>query len=143
MAKEIGNLNVVVGLDATGFQNGIGNLNREMKKVQSEFRLASTEMGKGGKSLDSLKLKSDSLTKQVELQRQKVAALSSAHQNSVETKGEDAKATQELEIKLNKAKTQLSSMEQNLKRTNQEIELQSSSFNLETLEPAGKVSRCG
>ena len=140
MAKEIGNLNVVVGLDATGFQNGIGNLNREMKKVQSEFRLASTEMGKGGKSLDSLKLKSDSLTKQVELQRQKVAALSSAHQNSVETKGEDAKATQELEIKLNKAKTQLSSMEQNLKRTNQEIELQSSSFyNLgKTLEPVGK-----
>ena len=46
----------------------------------------------------------DSLTKQVELQRQKVAALSSAHQNSVETKGEDARATQELEIKLNKAR---------------------------------------
>ena len=56
MAKEIGNLNVVVGLDSTGFQNGIGNLNREMKKVQSEFKLASTEMGKGSKSLEGLTL---------------------------------------------------------------------------------------
>ena len=112
MAKEIGKLNVVVGLDSTGFQNGINSLNREMKKVQSEFKLASAEMGRHGKGLDSLKLKSDSLTKQTELQRQKVKALEEAHQKSVETKGKDAKATQDLEIKLNKAKTQLAYMEE-------------------------------
>ena len=93
MAKEIGKLNVVVGLDSTGFQNGISSLNREMKKVQSEFKLASAEMGKHGKELDGLRLKSDSLTKQTELQRQKVKALEEAHKKSVETKGKDAKAT--------------------------------------------------
>ena len=49
MAKEIGNLNVVVGLDSTGFQNGIGNLNREMKKVQSEFKLASLKWARAVK----------------------------------------------------------------------------------------------
>lgn len=69
LAKEIGQLNVKIGLDSTGFQNGISSLNREMRKVQSEFKLASAEMGKHGKELDSLKLKSDSLTKQTELQR--------------------------------------------------------------------------
>jgi phage-related minor tail protein len=116
VAKEIGKLNVVVGLDSTGFQNGINSLNREMKKVQSEFKLASAEMGRHGKGLDSLKLKSDSLTKQTELQRQKVKALEEAHQKSVETKGKDAKATQDLEIKLNKAKAQLAYMEQDLKK---------------------------
>jgi phage-related minor tail protein len=68
MAKEIGQLNVKIGLDSTGFQNGISSLNREMRKVQSEFKLASAEMGKHGKELDGLKLKSDSLTKQTELQ---------------------------------------------------------------------------
>jgi TP901 family phage tail tape measure protein len=140
VAKEIGKLNVVVGLDSTGFQNGINSLNREMKKVQSEFKLASAEMGRHGKGLDSLKLKSDSLTKQTELQRQKVKALEEAHQKSVETKGKDAKATQDLEIKLNKAKTQLAYMEQDLKKVNQEIELQSSGFYKlgKALEPVGQ-----
>ncbi len=72
MAKEIRQLNVKIGLDATGFRNGISNLNREMRKVQSEFKLASAELGKHGKELDGLRLKSDNLTKQTELQRQKV-----------------------------------------------------------------------
>ncbi|MEY8414807.1 phage tail tape measure protein [Tissierella praeacuta] len=140
MAKEIGKLNVVVGLDSTGFQNGIGNLNREMKKVQSEFKLASVEMGKHGKELDGLRLKSDSLTKQTELQTQKVQALEAAHQKSVDTKGKDAKATQELEIKLNQARTRLISMEQDLNSLNREIELQSSGWYQlgKTLEPIGQ-----
>jgi TP901 family phage tail tape measure protein len=140
MAKEIGQLNVKIGLDSTGFQNGISNLNREMRKVQSEFRLASSEMGKHGKELDGLKLRSDSLTKQTELQRQKVEALKAAHQKSVETKGADARATQDLEIKLNRAKTQLNYMEQDLKKLNREIEVQSSSWYKlsKSLEPIGK-----
>ncbi|MCM3761033.1 phage tail tape measure protein [Alkalihalobacillus oceani] len=140
MAKEIGQLNVVVGLDSTGFQNGVSILNREMKKVQSEFRLASTELGKHGKELEGLKLKSGSLTKQTELQRQKVTALEAAHQKSVETKGKHAKATQELEIKLNRAKTQLAQMEQDLKNVNQEIAMQASSWYKlgKTLEPIGQ-----
>jgi capsule polysaccharide export protein KpsE/RkpR len=92
-----------------------------MRKVQSEFKLASAEMGKHGKELDGLKLKSDSLTKQTQLQRQKVQALEAAHKKSVETKGADAKATQDLEIKLNNAKTQLVNMEKDLKALNSVI----------------------
>ncbi len=140
MAKEIGELNVKIGLDSTGFQNGISNINREMRKVQSEFRLASAEMGKHGQGLDSLKLRSESFTKQTELQRQKVGALEAAHQKSVETKGKDAKATQDLEIKLNRAKTQLVRMEQDLKGINREIETQSSGWYKLSLrlEPLGR-----
>lgn len=128
MASEIGQLNVRVGLDSTGFQNGISSLNREMKKVQSEFKLASAEMGRHGKELDRLRLKSDTLTKQTDLQRQKVAALEAAHQRSVQTKGADAKATQELEIRLNQARTRLVRMEQDLESVNREIETQSSTW---------------
>jgi TP901 family phage tail tape measure protein len=143
VAKEIGQLNVKIGLDSSGFQNGISSLNREMRKVQSEFKLASAEMGKHGKELDSLKLRSDSLTKQTELQRQKVQALEAAHQKSVETKGEDAKATQDLEIKLNRAKTQLAYMEQDLKKVNQEIEVQSTGWYKlsKSLAPLGQSLR--
>ncbi len=96
----IGELNVKIGFDSTGFQNGISSLNREMRKVQSEFKLASAEMGKHGEEPDVLKLKSESLSQQTELQRQKVEALEAAHQKSAATKGTDAKTTADLEIRL-------------------------------------------
>lgn len=126
--SDIGQLNVRIGLDSTGFQNGIGKLNQEMKKVQSEFKLASAELGKHGSELDKLKLKSETLSKQKEIQRQKVEALEKAHKNSVETKGKDSKATTDLEIKLNQARTQLVQMEQDLTSLNKEIEIQSNAF---------------
>ncbi|MGF7186641.1 TP901 family phage tail tape measure protein [Desulfitispora alkaliphila] len=137
---DIGQLNVKVGLDSTGFQNGISNLNREMRKVQSEFKLANSELGKHGSELDKLRVKSDSLTSQKDLQAKKVAALEAAHKNAVETKGAHSRAAQNLEIKLNKAKTQLNYMEQDLKSVNQEIERQSSGWYKlgKSLEPVGK-----
>ena len=55
MSREIGQLKVKVGLDSTGFQTGVSNLNREMKRVQSEFKLASSEIGKHGSELDKLR----------------------------------------------------------------------------------------
>lgn len=137
---DVGQLNVKVGIDSTGFQNGISRLNQEMRKVQSEFKLASTQFGKHGTELERLKTKSDSLTKQKELQRQKVAALEAAHQRAVETKGKDAKATQDLEIKLNQARTKLIQMEQDLASINRQIEVQSSSWYKlgKSLEPIGQ-----
>lgn len=140
MAREIGSLNVRIGLDASGFQNGIASLNREMRVIDSQFKASTAALGEHGKGLDGLKLKSDSLSKQTEIQKQRVEALEAAHKKSVESKGEDAKATQELEIKLNKAKEQLSLMEQDLKKVNKEIETQSSSWYKlgQSLEPVGK-----
>lgn len=140
MAREIGSLNVRIGLDSSGFQNGISNLNREMKVIESQFKASTAALGEHGKGLEGLKLKSDSLTKQTEIQKQRVEALEAAHKKSVESKGQDAKATQELEIKLNKAKEQLSYMEQDLKKVNKEIETQSSTWYKlgQSLEPVGK-----
>ncbi|WP_353892900.1 phage tail tape measure protein [Proteinivorax hydrogeniformans] len=137
---EVGSLNVRVGLDATGFQNGISNINQQLRKVQSEFKLASSEIGKHGGELDKLRAKSDTLTNQKALQSRKVEALRQAHQRSVETKGADAKATQNLEIKLNQAQTRLNYMEQDLKNVNREIAKQSTSWYQmgKALEPVGQ-----
>lgn len=140
MAREIGSLNVRIGLDSSGFQNGISSLNREMKVVESQFKASTAALGEHGKGLDGLKLKSDSLTKQTDIQKQRVEALEAAHKKSVESKGADAKATQDLEVKLNKAKEQLSYMEQDLKKVNKEIEIQSSTWHKlgQSLDPIGK-----
>ncbi|WP_171011314.1 phage tail tape measure protein [Haloimpatiens lingqiaonensis] len=139
MAREIGSLNVKIGLDSSGFQNGIASLNREIRVLDSQFKASTAALGEHGKGLEGLKLKSDSLTKQTDIQKQRVEALDAAHKKSVETKGQDAKATQDLEIKLNNAKAKLSSTEQDLKNVNKEIETQSSSWYKlgQALEPIG------
>ena len=117
-----------IGLDDKGFQDGIGKVQRSLKLVQSEFAAASTKMGVYGKTTETLKLKQDTLNKQMELQKQKVAALSKSYQESAETKGEDAKATENLKIKLNYAQAELNKMENELSKVNQELKVQSSGW---------------
>lgn len=117
-----------IGLDDKGFQDGISKVQRSLKLVQSEFAAASTKMGVYGKATETLKLKQDTLSKQMELQKQKVAALSKSYQESAETKGEDAKATENLKIKLNYAQAELNKMENELKSVNQELKVQSSGW---------------
>lgn len=138
--SDIGNLNVRINLDVLGFQNGISKINTEMRRLKSEFKLASAQLGQHGGELEKLRLKSDQLTKETELQRQKVRALEEALRKSVEAKGADAKATQELEIKLNQAQARLVTMEQDLEEVNNRITLQSSNWHKlgKELEAAGQ-----
>lgn len=128
MAEELGSLAVKIGLDSSGFQNGISSINRNLRVLDSEFKANTAALGENGKGLEGLKLKSESLSKQLELQGQKVKTLEQVYTKSAETKGKDSKATQELEIKLNKAKQTLSLMENELSKANKEIELQSSKW---------------
>ncbi len=126
--QEVGNLAVKVSMDSTGFQNGISGINTQLKVVQSSFKAASAQLGSFGSSTDQIKLKADSLNQQMVLQQQKVDSLTSAFNKSVEMKGADAKATQNLEIKLNLARAALSNMENDLRDTNEQIRLQESGW---------------
>ena len=121
-------LKAKVVLDQTGFQQGITSLNRSLRLIQSEFKAASASLTPFGTGTDALKVKADSLSRQIDVQRQKVDALDAAHKKSVETKGADAKQTENLEIRLNKAKAELAGMETELKKTNTEIDRQSNSW---------------
>jgi len=124
--QEVGNLAVRISLDSTGFQNGISGINKQLAVVQSGFKAASAGLGGFGNSSDQLRLKADSLSQQIELQKQKVAALNDAFNKSVETKGADAAATQNLQVKLNLAQAALSTMQTELTNTNRQIDIQSS-----------------
>ncbi|GAB6170808.1 hypothetical protein JCM15765_02860 [Paradesulfitobacterium aromaticivorans] len=137
-----GNNTVVarVGLDDSGFQEGVSKIQRSLKVVQSEFAAASSKLGDFGKSTEGLKLKADSLNRQMELQKEKVAALARSYQESVEKKGADAKATENLKIKLNYANAELSKMQQELKATTEELKLKSSAWYKlsESMDKAGQ-----
>lgn len=128
MAEEIGSLAVKIGLDSSGFQNGISSINRNLRVLDSEFKANTAALGENAKGLEGLKLKSENLSKQLELQKQKVSVLQEAYTKSAQTKGKDSEATQALEIKLNKAKQALSQMETELSKANKEIETQSSKW---------------
>lgn len=129
-----------IGLDDSGFQEGISKIQRSLKVVQSEFTAASSKLGDFGKSTDGLKLKADSLNRQVELQKDKIAALTRSYHESVEKKGADAKATENLKIKLNYANAELGKMQQELKATTEELKLKSSAWYKlsESMDKAGE-----
>ncbi|MFZ3172078.1 MAG: phage tail tape measure protein [Carboxydocellales bacterium] len=124
--QEIGNIGVGLSFDSTGFTTGMASINRQLKVAQAEFQTASSKLGQLGNATDKMQLQTDSLAKQLELQKQKVTALSAAYDKSVEAKGADAKASQDLLIKLLKAQKQEADIENALKKTNQMIEQQSS-----------------
>jgi len=126
--QEVGNLAVRISLDQSGFQEGLGQINTRLKVVQSSFKAASAELGGFGKSTEQLKLKSDSLNQQIQLQQEKVEALTSAYERSVETKGADARASQNLQIKLNLARDALATMETELRKTNEQLRVQASGW---------------
>jgi len=128
-----------IGLDDSGFQEGVSKIQRSLKVVQSEFAAASSKLGDFGKTTDGLKLKADSLSRQVDLQKDKVAALTRSYQESVEKKGADAKATENLKIKLNYANAELGKMQQELKATTEELKTKSSAWYTlsESMDKAG------
>ncbi|WP_346920798.1 phage tail tape measure protein [Clostridium sp. UBA7339] len=129
-----------IGLDDRGFQDGVAKIQRGLKLVQSEFAVASSKLGDFGKSTEGLKLKSDTLNKQIEIQKDKVSALNKSYQESVEKKGADAKATENLKIKLNYAIAELNKMENELKSTTKEFKEKSSAWYKlsESMDKAGE-----
>ena len=128
MAKDSNTVIARVGLDDKGFQDGVAGIQRSLKVVKSEFAAASSKLGDFGKTTEGLKLKSETLSKQIDLQKAKVAALTKSLNDSIDKKGSDAKATENLRIKLNYATADLGKMENELTNVNSQLKVQSSSF---------------
>jgi len=140
MAGDTNTVIARIGLDDRGFQEGVSKIQRSLKVVQSEFAAASAGLGDFGKSTEGLKLKANSLNRQVDIQAQKVRELEHAYQASVRAKGEDAKATENLKIKVNYATAELNKMQQELQETTRELNLKSSAWYKlsQNMDAAGK-----
>ncbi|WIV10545.1 phage tail tape measure protein [Proteiniborus sp. MB09-C3] len=66
--------------DTTGLNKSVGDVNRQLKLAQSEFKNTSTQIGVFGKDSEKLKSVQDGLAKQVELHSKKV----DLYKNSIE-----------------------------------------------------------
>ncbi|SDD26889.1 phage tail tape measure protein, TP901 family, core region [Paenibacillus sp. UNCCL117] len=119
---EVAGLVAKIAIDDTGITKSMAELDRQMKLVTSEFQKASAQLGDFGKTEEGLKTKADALNKQIDIQQQKVAALSAKHAESAEKKGQDARETQNLQVQLNKAEATLATLSNELNSTNADLE---------------------
>ncbi|WCR29714.1 phage tail tape measure protein [Paenibacillus thiaminolyticus] len=126
---EVANLVTRLTMDDSGVQQSMAALGRQMRAVQSEFQAASSKLGEHANSQEGLKLKADALTRQMDIQAQKILQLKRKHEEAVAAKGRDARETQNLERQLNRAVTQYNRMHHELQSTNSEIEKQASAWN--------------
>lgn len=101
---EFEDIIVRFGLDSDQFTRGIKQLNQQMRLVESEFKAASEKIGGFGNTTDQLKLKADALTKQIDVQKQKMDLHKAAVQDSANKLEKHAQATVQVKAKLDQAK---------------------------------------
>lgn len=85
MSEDIGSLVVRVAMDNSSFQQGVQNLNRKMKVIQSEFKQATAGLKEHGNGLDGLKAKQNMLSKSIDIQSKLVEKYKQKLQESKQT----------------------------------------------------------
>ena len=97
------------------FKKSMDAAYNSMKVLGSEMKLNTAIFGDNASSMEGLTKKGEILAKEIAQQKEIVAALSKAVQDSAAAYGESDKKTDAYRIKLNNAQAALSSMEGNLK----------------------------
>lgn len=103
------------------FNNDLGALALAMRKVDSEFKLASSAAENFGNELKETVLHGESLTSKLELQRQVVSRLEEEYKRVAQAKGIDATETKQLAIRLDEAKTGLNGLQNELTQTEKKL----------------------
>ncbi|MBI5933253.1 MAG: hypothetical protein HY867_06060, partial [Chloroflexi bacterium] len=117
MAEAAEKLSGKLGLDTTDFKTGVQAANRELRVLESGFRAGVAALGDWSASSTGLEARVKSLTSQMDIQRLKVAAVREEYERVKTEKGENSRAAQDLEIKLNKETETLGKMESELGTT--------------------------
>ncbi|MEN6480961.1 MAG: hypothetical protein ABFD29_02135 [Anaerolineaceae bacterium] len=111
-----------VGLDTTDFKTSISQMNRDIRVIESGFRASSAALGDWGKSADGLEMRIKSLTDEMDIQRKKVSVLKSEYEKIAKEKGENSRAAQDLQIRINKETEALNRNERELKDSQEALD---------------------
>ena len=110
------------------FKKALTEINQAYKVLGSEMKLVQSQFDKNDNSVEALTARNETLNKQIDAQKDKIATLKSALDNAAASFGENDKRTQAWQIKLNNAEAALNGMERDLKKNNDAIEEASSEF---------------
>jgi len=103
-----------VGLDVTEFKAALSEMNRDIRVIESAFRATAASLGDWGSNIDGLEARIESLNEQIDIQKRKVEALKEQYEKVRAEKGENSRAAEELEIKLNREREALGKMQTEL-----------------------------
>ena len=109
-------------IDTTNFKTGIAEMNRDMRVLESGFRASAASLGDWANTASGLEMRIKSLSAQMDIQKDKVAATRAEWERIKAEKGEDSRAAQDLEIKLNKETETLGKMQNELNGTQVSLE---------------------
>lgn len=137
--SEQNDLSGRVSLETTDFVTGISILNRQLRIAESGFRASAATMGDWDKTSAGLEMRSKNLNGQIDLQKTKLAFLTREYEKVVKEKGNDSRAAEELQIKINKQNEVLGKMESELKDNKVALE----KMGQESATAAGKVDDLG
>ena len=104
-------------LDVTDLKAGVSEANRLIRIADTEFKAAAAGMGEWSKNADGLTARAKALNTIVDVQQQKVNALSDEYKRVAAEKGENSKAAQDLEIKINNETAALNKSKRELDET--------------------------
>ena len=121
------------------FKSAMSEIGAAVKALNSEMRLVASQFDKNDASQSALASKGEVLTKQVDVQRQKVELLSKALEDSKVKYGENSTQTNKLQIDLNNAQASLNKMERELNANTSAL----STFSKEQESSAAKQKRLG
>jgi hypothetical protein len=110
-----------LGIDTTDFKTGISAANRELRVLETSFKANAAALGDWTKDASGLELRIESLTKKMDIQRLKVAALKENYELMVTQNGANSRAAQDAAIKLNQETEQLNKMQNELTNSEQAL----------------------
>ncbi|WP_213997471.1 phage tail protein [Tepidanaerobacter syntrophicus] len=117
------NFGLKIGIEGEKeFKNAIREINQSFKVLGSEMNLVASQFDKQDKSVEAVAARNKVLNKEIELQKEKIAALEKALANAASSFGETDKRTQSWQIQLNNAKAELNKMERELEANNKALD---------------------
>ncbi|MBQ8574827.1 MAG: hypothetical protein IJ447_02125 [Clostridia bacterium] len=121
MAKKF-NIGPKIVLDGEkDYKKAVTNINDSMKLLASEMKKASAEFSSNGNALSSAKVQTEQYNEKIELQKQKIKALSEGLENAKKEYGENSEQAKQWAISLNYAETDLIKFNNQLDEFNEKI----------------------
>lgn len=123
-------LRVLLGVDGEAeFSRKMDKIVKQQRELKDQFKLANSELGASASSYDKAKISAESLTKQIEVQKNKVAEIEAAYEKARTEQGELSKTTIDLKHDYDTAQTVLNNFKNKLEETNKTIAEQESRLN--------------
>ena len=117
------NFGLKIGIEGEKeFKNALRDINQSFKVLGSEMKLVSSAFDKQDKSIAATAARNEVLSKSIDAQKDKISTLEAALKNASDSFGENDRRTQNWQIALNNANSELNNMERELKESTEEAD---------------------